>query len=95
MENILNTTDGWEAIINEPGRQERIQAFHQGRKQKKINDLTGKAFLLAAGSSLIGGLGLFGALTMWLAAPICVVLNGAACYTYGRITELKHRGGGR
>ena len=88
----LNVNDGWEAVINEPGRQGRIQAFHLRRRQNRLDALYGKIFLSGTMSALIGAMGIFGALTMWLAAPVTVALFGIACFYYGRVRELKRHG---
>ena len=89
MEKKLNTQDGWEAIVNAPERQKRIDALYAGRKQARIDRLGHKAGTCAFGTLILGALYLLGAVSGWVALPVGVALAGMSLFTFGRVAELK------
>ena len=89
MEKLLNLTDGWDEIINDKARRERIDAFHAKRRKAKHDRLCVKAGvcgLLSIASALMG---LTGAMTDWIALPAAIVLAAACSFICGRIYGLK------
>ena len=88
MERPLNMNDGWEQIINDEGRQQRIDAFHARRYQSKVDKLNAIACICGAMAVVLAVLGLTGALTTWIAFPVCAVLAGVSCFNFGRVYEL-------
>ena len=89
MEKLLNLTDGWDEIINDKSRQERIAQFHAKRKKVKYDKLCARSCVYGVLSIAAALLGLTGAMTGWIALPASVVLAAVCSFTCGRICELK------
>lgn len=89
MARELNTHDGWESVVNDPDRQERIDRFHAKRKAEKLNKLSAKVFIFAMLAIAFGLLGITGALVNWLGTPISIVMTALACFNFGRYSQLR------
>ena len=85
----LNLTGGWEQIVNDQERQERIAAFHDKCLQVDVEKLSSKALAFAIGASVACFLGMLDFLVIWLAAPVALAMAGVSCFLFGRVHELK------
>lgn len=85
----LNIHDGWESVINDPGRQERIDRFQAKRRAEKLNRLSAKILILSMLSIVFGLFGITGALVSWLSVPIGIVLMSLACFNFGRYSQVR------
>ena len=88
MEKLLNLTDGWDEIINDKSRQERIAQFYAKRRKVKYDKLCARACLWGILSIAAALFGFTGAMTGWIALPAAVVLAAVCSFTCGRIREL-------
>lgn len=91
MENTLNLNGGWEAVVNNPDRQERIDQFHANRREKKIGKLAEKVMIFAIVAMFFFLMGITGALMSWISLPLTFVFVVLAIFNYGRYTELARR----
>lgn len=87
MSKELNLKDGWEEQINRQERIDRIDRAYAARRQKKYTKLGFRAATCAGVSMLLLALGLTGALTPWIAAPVGMVLAGVSCFMFGQVKE--------
>lgn len=91
MARELNTHDGWESVINDPDRQERIDRFHAQLKAKKLNKLSGKASIFFLLTVIFSLLGITGAMINWLSAPLAFISSAFAFFYYGRFVQMRGR----
>lgn len=85
----LDLESGWEEIINEEGRQNRIAAhnaaFHAKRYQSKVDKLNKRAMTFGVTAMVMLVLWISGALVAWLSAPAALALAGVSCFTFGKL----------
>ena len=91
MERTLNLNDGWECIVNDPERQERIDRFHAKRRAKMLDELASKSLILALISAVFAVLAITDALTAWVAIPFTAVFMAMSCFNFGRFVQAKGR----
>ena len=89
----LNTTDGWEEIVNANAAQrsvarERVAARKRARRIRKMG-LTASVMAVASIVSVI--LGVTGAVVGWLAMIAAVALLAASSVLTGRYLEAKKK----
>jgi 1,4-dihydroxy-2-naphthoate octaprenyltransferase len=86
MENKIYNDDV-ELIVNDPERQEAIEAFHQKRKvnrQKKMFDNAVIFCVIALAFAILGALGL---MVDWIVCPAFAVCVALAAFYFGRFFE--------
>ena len=86
MENKIYNDDV-ERIVNDPERQEAINAFHekrQARRQQKMFIDACVYFVLAAS---LGTLGIVGWMIDWIAFPLCAACGLYSSFRFGRWFE--------
>lgn len=91
MERTLNLNDGWEDIVNDPDRQERIDRFHAKRKAKKLDDMATSSLAFALISAFFAILTITHALTAWIGIPFTAVFMAMSCFNFGRFVQAKGR----
>ena len=91
MEKTLNISDGWESIVNDPDRQERIDRFHAKRIAAKLDKLAAKSFVFALIAIFFATLTITEALTAWIGIPFAAVFMALFFFNLGRFTQLKGR----
>lgn len=91
MERTLNLNDGWEAVVNNPEKQERINRFHAKRREEKLNRFGEKVSLFAIMAGFFGLMGITGTFAAWVSAPLFTVSTAWAFFNYGRYSQLKGR----
>ena len=89
MERTLNTTDGWEAVVNTLERKERVKQFHEKRKAEKLSRLAATICIQTFLAIVTGIFGLTGALVGWISAPVAFTLAALACFNSGRYCQLR------
>lgn len=89
MERTLNLNDGWEEIINDPDRQDRIDRFHAKRVAAKLDKLASKALIQAIIAAFFATLTVTNALTAWIGTPFAAVFMALACFNFGRFVQAK------
>ena len=87
----LNTTDGWESIINENAAkkaQER-KILYKIERERRLR----KLWLTACGIAVLGVtyviLGVTGAVADWLASVVAVGSIAGSSFVFGRYVEVK------
>lgn len=87
----LNTTDGWENIVNGNAKQRAYERSMVAKKKRECR-MT-KLWLTACGLASLGLtfviLGVTGAVQDWLATGICVASIAAGSFMFGRYVEVK------
>ena len=73
MERTLNLNDGWEDIVNDPDRQDRIDRFHAKRLAAKLDKLVSKSLTFALIAAVFATLTVTNALTAWIGTPFAAV----------------------
>ena len=91
MERTLNLNDGWEAIVNDPDRQERIDRFHAKRRSKKLDELASASLCFFMITEFFAILTITDALTAWIGIPFTVVFMAMSCFNFGRFAQAKGR----
>ena len=91
MERTLNLNDGWEDIVNDPDRQERIDRFHAKRKTKKLDELATTSLVFAMIAAFFAILTVTDALTAWVAIPFTAVFMAMSRFNFGRFVQAKGR----
>ena len=91
LNRTLNTTDGWENIVNgnavvRSSARERIAAR---KKERRLNKLWLSACVMATISFTFVILGATGAVSDWLATAVSMTLAMAGCFQIGRYMEAK------
>lgn len=89
MERTLNLNDGWEEIINDPDRRERIDRFHAKRLAAKLDKLASKALIQALIAAFFTVLTVTNALTAWIGIPFTIVFMSLASFNFGRFVQMK------
>ena len=89
MARELNTHDGWESVVNDPDRQERIDRFHAKRKADKLNRLSAKVLIFVVMTIVFGLFGITGALVNWISTPAAIICGALACFNFGRYAQLR------
>lgn len=91
MERPLNLNDGWEDIVNNPDRRERIDRFHAKRKAKKLDEMATTSLYFALISAFFTILAITDALTAWIGIPLAAVFMAMSCFNFGRFVQAKGR----
>lgn len=89
MERTLNLNDGWEDIVNDPDRQDRIDRFHAKRAAAKLDKLASKALFQALIAAFFTILTFTDALTAWIGTPFAAVFMALASFNFGRFVQMK------
>lgn len=87
----LNTTDGWESIVNVNAKkrsQERAVAIRRERQFKMQKLWVSACGIVALGLTFVI-LGVTSAVQDWLATGICVASIAAGSFMFGRFVEVK------
>lgn len=90
MENKTITYDDvkeWERIVNDPERQNAINAFHENRQAKRQRKMLIDACVYAAIALSFGLLGCVGWMTPYIALPVCSICGLYSAFRFGRWFE--------
>ena len=87
MENNKIYNDDVERIVNDPERQEAINAFHEKRQAKRQRKMLIDAFLYLAFAMAFGLLGSVGWMFNWFAYPVCAACGLYSSFRFGRWFE--------
>lgn len=79
--------DDVERIVNDPERQEAINAFHEKRMAKRQRKMLIDAFVYLTFALAFGALGIVGWMFNWIAYPVCVVCALYSVFRFGRWFE--------
>lgn len=86
MENKIYNDDV-ERIVNDPERQEAINAFHHKRQAKRQRKILIDACVYAAFALAFGALGIVGWMTPRIAYPVCAACGLYSAFRFGRWFE--------
>ena len=86
MENKIYNDDV-ERIVNDPERQEAINAFHEKRQARRQRKMLIDACVYAAITLAFGLLGCFGWMTHYIALPVCGIGGLCSAFQFGRWFE--------
>ena len=86
MENKIYNDDV-ERIVNDPERQEAINAFHEKRYAKRQRKMLVDAIVCASASLAFGVLGCVNLITPYIAFPVCNIGALYAAFRIGRWYE--------
>jgi hypothetical protein len=91
--NTLNTTDGWEEIVNgnyfdRASARERVAALKKERKLRKLLKAAGLSVLACIASVVLGELGIVAG---WLYAIAIIVSLALTAFNLGRYVEAEKR----
>ena len=89
MERTLNVNDGWEAVVNNPDRRERIDRFQAKRKEVKLNKLSARGIVYAVLALVYGFAGITGIMAEWLGLSVGFVLLMISTFNFGRYCQLR------
>ena len=89
MERTLNLNDGWEAVVNNPEKQERIERFHAKRRERKLDKLAMKTAVFGFIAGLFGLFGITGAMTTWISTPVAAIFVALFFFNCGRYAGLE------
>ena len=87
MENKKIYNDDVERIVNDPERLEAINAFHNKRKAKRQRKMFTDGLILAFIAVVIGLLGIYGLLAVWVSFPAFSVCGLCSAFMFGRFFE--------
>lgn len=85
MERIYN--DDVEKMVNNPERQEAINAFHEKRQARKQRKMLNTGILYAAFTIAFYVLGMVGWMFGWVAYPLCAICCFWSALNFGRWFE--------
>ena len=86
MENKIYNDDV-ERIVNEPGRQAAINAFHENRQAKRQREMLMDGVLFAFICLPLGILCWNGLMSVWVTAPLQIVCSLYSAFHFGRWFE--------
>ena len=86
MENKIYNDDV-ERIVNDPERQEAINAFHEKRRAPRQRKMLIDACVYAAIALVFGLLGCVGWMTEWIAYPVMAIVGIWSAFCFGRFFE--------
>ena len=86
MENKIYNDDV-ERIVNDPERQEAINAFHEKRQEKRQRKMLIVACVYASFALVFGLLGIVGWMFNWIAYPVCAACALYSAFRFGRWFE--------
>ena len=86
MENKIYNDDV-ERLVNDPVRQEAINAFHEKRQAKRQRKMLIDAVAYAFIALGFGFLGYVGLMSPWIAIPACNIGSLYSAYRFGRWFE--------
>lgn len=87
MENKKIYNDDVERIVNDPERQEAINAFREKRMAKRQRKMLVDACVYAAIALAFGLLGCIGWMTPYIALPVCGIGGLYSSFRFGRWFE--------
>ncbi len=89
----LNTTDGWENIVNGNAKQRAYERSKVAKweRERRMRKLWMSACWIAALGLTFVILGVTGAVADWLATAICVASIAAGSFVFGQFVEVKKR----
>ena len=87
MENKKIYNEDVERIVNEPGRQEAINAFHEKRMARRQKKMLVDGCVYATIALAFGLLGCVGWMFNWLAYPVCAACVLHSAFRFGRWFE--------
>jgi fatty acid desaturase len=87
MENKKIYNDDVERIVNDPERQEAINAFHEKRAARRQRKMLADACVYLAFALAFGALGVLGWMFNWIAYPVCAVCGLYSAFLTGRWFE--------
>ena len=87
MERTLNLNDGWEDIVNDPDRQDRIDRFHAKRLAAKLDKLVSNALIQAIIAAAFAVLTFTNAFPAWFGTPFAAVFMALASFTTTSFTQ--------
>lgn len=76
-----------ERIVNDPERQEAINAFREKLMARRQIKMFTTALVYAFFAAAFGALGLAGWMLVWLAYPVCTVCGVCSAFNFGRWFE--------
>lgn len=91
MERTLNLNDGWEDIVNDPDRQDRIDRFHAKRLEEKLDKLVSKSLTFALIAAFFAVPTFTNAFPAWFGTPFAIVFMALSCFNFGRFVQAKGR----
>ena len=87
MENKKIYNDDVERIVNDPERQEAINAFHEKRMAKRQRKMIIDACVYAAIAFAFGSLSCVGWMISYIALPVCGICGLYSTFRFGRWFE--------
>ncbi len=87
MSKPLNTTDGWEDLVNDVDRHNASVRIHAKIAERRRNRMIGKSINLALGAAAAAVFGATHIIAGWLAALLAILLLCGACVIAGRVFE--------
>ncbi len=87
MENKKIYAEDIERIVNDPERQEAINAFHEKRYARRQRKMLIDACVYLTFAVAFGLLGIVGWMFNWLAFPVCAACGLYSAFRFGRWFE--------